>query len=323
MNISSKNKNSIPKKSKKQHVLLLFLGIATFFWFLTKLSKEYTSVVEYNVHYKNLPEAKMFQREPEKKIALHIRGSGFKLLGQNLYQRTLEFDIANPIHKNKYHYYILTNAKKPAVQSQLETGLWLEYFERDSLFFDLGIQKYKTVPVVASVDMEYKLGYSMSGEIKILPDSVKILGPEAQVDKIQLLKTESMVLKGVSENVYQEVSLKTPKNSEKVKFYNEKVTVVVKVEKFTEDSFEVPFTIKNLPKNSKITTYPKTVRVTFKVGLSDYNKISPNSFKVVCDYSKTLTRNLDYLVPDLLENPDWVTAVKLNPGQIEFLIQKE
>ncbi len=323
MNISRKSKNPIPKKNKKRHVLLLFLGIATFFWFLTKLSKEYTSVVEYNIRYKNLPEAKVFQSEPEKTIALHMRGSGFKLLGQNLYQRTLELDVGNPIHKNKYHYYILTNTKKPAIQNQLETGLWLEYFEKDSLFFDLGIQKFKTVPVVASMDIAYKLGYSMSGEIKMLPDSIEILGPEAQVDKIQLLRTESMVLKDVSENVSQEIFLVKPENSEKVKLYKEKVVVVAKVEKFTEDSFEVPFTVKNLPETSKITTYPKTVSVTFKVGLSNYNKISPNSFKVGCDYSKTLAKKLDYLEPSLLEKPDWVSAVKLAPGQIEFLIQKE
>jgi hypothetical protein len=132
-----------------------------------------------------------------------------------------------------------------------------------------------------------------------------------------------MVLKDVSENVSQEIFLVKPENSEKVKLYKEKVVVVAKVEKFTEDSFEVPFTVKNLPETSKITTYPKTVSVTFKVGLSNYNKISPNSFKVGCDYSKTLAKKLDYLEPSLLEKPDWVSAVKLAPGQIEFLIQKE
>jgi hypothetical protein len=323
MNISRKNKNTIPKKSKKRHVLLLFLGVATFFWFLTKLSKEYTSVVEYNIRYKNLPEAKIFQTEPKKTMSLHIRGSGFKLLGQNLYQRTIEMDIGNPIHKNKYHYYILTNTKKPAIQSQLETGLWLEYFDTDSLFFDLGIQKFKTVPVVSSLDIAYKLGYSISGTIKIFPDSVRIRGPEAQVEKIQWLKTASMVLKDVSEDVSQEISLEKPDNSEKVNFYDEKVTIVANVEKFTEDSFEVPFSFKNLPKNAKITTYPKTVKVTFKVGLSNYNKISPNSFKVGCDYSKTLLKKLDYLEPFLLEKPDWVSTVRLTPSKIEFLIQKE
>jgi hypothetical protein len=303
MNISRKNKNTIPKKSKKRHVLLLFLGVATFFWFLTKLSKEYTSVVEYNIRYKNLPEAKIFQTEPKKTMSLHIRGSGFKLLGQNLYQRTIEMDIGNP--------------------SQLETGLWLEYFDTDSLFFDLGIQKFKTVPVVSSLDIAYKLGYSISGTIKIFPDSVRIRGPEAQVEKIQWLKTASMVLKDVSEDVSQEISLEKPDNSEKVNFYDEKVTIVANVEKFTEDSFEVPFSFKNLPKNAKITTYPKTVKVTFKVGLSNYNKISPNSFKVGCDYSKTLLKKLDYLEPFLLEKPDWVSTVKLTPSKIEFLIQKE
>lgn len=323
MKISLKKKDKFPKKNKKRHVLFLFLGMATFFWFLTKLSKEYISIIEYKVAYKNLPEAKIFQSEPEKTIALQIRGSGFKLLGQNLSQPTIEIDLDNPIYKENYRYFILTNTQKSAVQSQLDMGLWLEYFEKDSLFFDLGIQKFKKVPVVAPIDIEYKLGYSLSGELKILPDSIQILGPEAQVNKIQFLKTDPLVLKNISENISQEIPVVRPQNSEKIMLNSEKVKIVAKIEKFTEDSFEIPFVIKNRAKNSKITTYPKTVKIIFKVGLSNYNKISPNSFQVGCDYQNTVQKNLDYLEPELWEKPDWVTSVKIVPSQIEFLIQKE
>lgn len=323
MKISLKKKDKFPKKNKKRHVLFLFLGMATFFWFLTKLSKEYISIIEYKVAYKNLPEAKIFQSEPEKTIALQIRGSGFKLLSQNLSQHTIEIDLDNPIYKENYRYFILTNTQKSAVQSQLDMGLWLEYFEKDSLFFDLGIQTFKKVPVVAPIDIEYKSGYSLSGDLKILPDSIQILGPEAQVNKIQFLKTDPLVLKNISENISQEIPVVRPQNSEKITLNSEKVMIVAKIEKFTEDSFEIPFVIKNRAKNSKITTYPKTVKIIFKVGLSNYNKISPNSFKVGCDYQNTVQKNLDYLEPELWEKPDWVTSVKIVPSQIEFLIQKE
>ncbi|WP_139959140.1 YbbR-like domain-containing protein [Flavicella sediminum] len=320
---TSLNTNSAsPRKSKKQHVLLVFLTISTFFWFLTKLSKEYTSSVVYNLSYKNLPEAKLFQNNPPQTIALELKATGFKLLKENFNRKTLELDLHQVRFKEKYHYYILTKSKTSEIQAQLGKSIRLENIGQDSLFFDLGVNKFKKVPVVSDIDISYRLGYSLSDKILIQPDSIEVRGPEIQVDKIHELKLKTLKLTDVFEDVYHEVQYIKPANTGKVNFDFEAVKVIAKIDKFTEDSFSIPFYIENVPENAKITTYPKEVKVVFKIGLSNYSKISANSFKVVCDYKASEKAGLNYLVPIIVEEPEWVSSVKLVPNHIEYLIQK-
>ena len=85
---------------------------------------------------------------------------------------------------------------------------------------------------------------------------------------------------------------------------------------------EVPFEIDNLPEDIKIDAYPKVVKLSFKVGLSNFNKINENSFSVRCDYAFSKQNNLAYLIPKLDIKSDLVRDVKIIPGRIDFLIQK-
>ncbi|MFC2110235.1 hypothetical protein ACFLSU_06680 [Bacteroidota bacterium] len=318
--LTDKIKNS--RKNKKQHALWVFLCISTIFWFLTKLSKVYISNVVYNVEYVNLPEAKLFQNTPSETIELEIKGTGFKLLKENLNRKTLTLDLSKVRFKEKYHYYLLAASKSVEIQEQLGKSIRLENIRQDSLFFDLGVNKFKKVPVVSDIDISYKLGYSLSDEILVLPDSIEIRGPEIQINSINELKLENLELKDIFEDVYHEVQIIKPENTDKVHYKTEAVKIIAKVEKFTEDSFTVPFYIENIPQNAKITTYPKEVKVVFKIGLSNYSKISASNFKIKCDYKASIEAGLNYLVPKIVEQPEWVSSVKLVPRHIEFLIQK-
>jgi hypothetical protein len=323
MKVSLKNKIISAKKNKKQHVLLLFLIVSTFFWFLTKLSKEYRSVVLYNVEYKNLPNAKLFQNDPPKTLELYIKSTGFKLLSEKFNTKTIVINLKKVVFKEKYHYYILSKNIEARLQTQLPQNIHIESVVKDTLFYELGVNKFKKVPVVSNIDIGYKLGYNLSGEIKINPDSIEVRGPEAQIDKIKELYLEPLVLEDVSENVYHVIPLNLPEASNKVVFSNKEVNVIAVVEKFTEDSFEVPFEVVGLPKGANITTYPKTVQVVFQVGLSSYSKISPSNFKVHCNYKYSEANNYEYLIPEVVMKPDLISSVKIIPNQIEYLIQKK
>lgn len=321
MKIKLKNTLSSARKNKKQHVLLLFLIVSTFFWFLTKLSKEYRSVVPYNVVYKNLPTAKLFQNNPPETLELYIRSTGFKLLSEKFNTKTIEVDLKKVAFKEKYFYYLVSENIKAKLQTQLPQNIHVESIVKDTLFFELGLNKMKKVPVRTNIDLNYKLGYNLSGEVKISPDSIELRGPEVQINKINEIVLEKLVLDDVSENVYHIVPLELPAVSDKVTFSSEEVKVIAVVEKYTEDSFELPFEIDNIPFGSNFTTYPKTVKVVFQVGLSNYSKISETSFKVTCDYEESKRNNFNYLVPKVVMKPELVSSVKVVPNKIEYLIQ--
>jgi hypothetical protein len=64
------------------------------------------------------------------------------------------------------------------------------------------------------------------------------------------------------------------------------------------------------------------VKVVFQVGLSNYKKIAASDFKVICNYEETEGKDTHYLVPKLVEKPTLVSAVRLVPDHIEYLIKK-
>lgn len=311
------------KSSKKQHTLLLFLLISSLFWFLTKLSKEYETKAIYKVNYINIPTSKLFQNSPETSVELIIKSSGFNLLKEKFRKNRVNIGIRNMVAgKEKYSYFLLTDTKKSQVQGQLKKEIELIGFTKDTLFFELGFNKRKKIPVINNFDFRFKSGFNISEKIIVKPDSIEVSGPEIQVDKINSVKTSLLKIDEIVEDIYYEVSLDKKEELNKINYSHDKVKVIGQVEKFTEDSFQVPFEIIGLPENIEITTYPKTIEVVYQVGLSNYKKIAALDFKIVCNYNKSLSDSTRFLVPELVKKPSLVSSIKMIPNQIEFLIKK-
>lgn len=310
------------RTTKKQHVLLLFLLSSTLFWFLTKLSKVYETKVVYNINYVNLPSSKLFQNTPSDIIEVYVKSTGFKLLREGFNSKKINIGLKNVKPIKGYSYYLLSNSKSNQIQKQLNKDIELIGFVKDTLFFELGFKKEKKVPVLENFDFNYKSGYNLSNKIFLIPDSIVVSGPESQVNKITSVTTKMLEIDAIVEDVYVEIPIVKVDDLDKVNYNVDKIQVVAEVEKFTEDSFDVPFTISGLPIGTKITTYPNNIKVVFQVGLSNYNKISANDFKIVCNYVKSDKEGTQFLVPELVTKPSLVSAIKLIPNRIEYLIQK-
>lgn len=315
-------KTSNSKTTKKQHVLFFFLVISALFWLMTNLSKTYTSNVEYALSYKNLPTAKLFQSTPDQSIEFNVKATGFQLLRENLFTRKITLDLKNVTAKNNYSHYLLLGKNRKTIQKQLGKNIQFVSAIQDSLFFELGFNKVKKVPVIPDVDIQFKLGYNFEGRLAVLPDSIEISGPEIQVDQIKTIRTEPFSKKEVFEEIEEEVRLIMPKDLDKILYNNRTVQLRASVDKFTEDSFYIPFEIAGLPLGTIITTYPKKIQVVFQVGVRNYKKITADDFKIVCNYSTAQQKGVNYLIPELVEKPSLVSSVKLIPNHIEYLIQK-
>jgi YbbR domain-containing protein len=310
------------KTGKKQHVFFLFIVLSSFFWLFTKFSNEHVTEFAYPFSYVNLPPSKLLQNSPKTAISLRVKGTGFKLLMERFSERRLTLNAQKAMLQEGYRHYILPKNQISQLGTQLRKGLVLQAVLCDSLFFELGVNKQKKVPVQADVNLHFKSGYHVLGAVDIFPDSIQVKGPEIQVDQIDFVQMEPLTLEAVFEDVAREVSLQFPEKLDKLTYSIDKVTLRGKVEKFTEGVFEIPFEIEGLPKGARITTYPKTVRVVFQVGLSNYNKVVKTDFQVRCNYALSKDRPYHYLRPKLVKKPSWVSNVKIVPERIEYLIQQ-
>ncbi len=321
--VTAKNKKTTAfKGGKKSKMLLVFLGVSFLFWMLIKLSKEYTEVVQFNVNYFNLPEGKMLQEEPQKYLDVVVTTFGFNLIKYHINKRSVNVDLHSVKRKKGLIYYQLSDELLSQIQQQVTADVKIINIQPDSLYFHLGISKTKKVLVVPDVNIQYQSGYNLLGDLLIEPNYISISGPEVLIDSISVIKTEAKTLTDVNASIEIELFIVALDKASKVNYSVDKVTLKGTVEKFTEAKLMLPFTIKNLPKNYNITTFPDQVEVIFKIGISDYNKINKNDFKISCDYNRSVKDGLTYLIPEILSKPSMASGIKIVPNQIEYLIKE-
>jgi hypothetical protein len=309
-----------PRKIPKTFISFL---IASFLiWLLITFSKEYTTIIAYTINYKNIPQNKLLQETPVKKIDITVKATGFKLFRSKLKNKQIDLEVSSLQQKKNSKFYLLTKSQLTKIQKQLLSGVEIKEIAQDTIYLNLGILTSKKVALKPNLEINYHIGYGLLNDIKIKPDSIVISGPEAQVKNINHLELSKLTLNDVKSNFTEEVTILKSNKENNFKFSAQKAMISGDVDKFTEGKLQIPFTTINLPAHVNLTTLSENVEVVFVVALSNFAKISEASFKVECDYTISEKNSLGYLIPKVIVAPDFIKSVKIIPKKIDFLIQK-
>lgn len=310
------------KNNKRLRVFLLFLSLAFVFWMLIKLSRTYTSTVKATLLYTDLPDNKMLQSAPDATVDVNLTGVGFSILKYKFSSNKVSVGLKKIKRKKGTIYYLLSDVLIKDVNKAFEEANVIE-ITPDTLYFDLGRSISKKVKVEPDVTIQYKSGFHLSGDLVIDPEYITVSGPKSQVDSIIFLETRNIELTNVYDSINKKVTIITNDGRfSNLTFSETEVSIKGKVEKFTEQTLEVPVKVINVPNGFKINLFPNIVKVVFQIGLSDFNKINENDFEVVCDYNLLIDENVDYLVPKVIYKSSLIETVKIIPNKVEFLLEK-
>lgn len=311
------------KSNKLYYTFILFSFLSVIFWFMTKLSKEYDSSIKYPVSYINLPSNKLLQEKPSEYIDIRIRATGFKLISSKVSPRKLTIDASNIYGKSLTNYYLLLSQQKLSVQKQLNTGVKVAYFIKDSVHFKLGVLNQKKVVVKLISDLLFAEGFELNNSISIQPDSILLTGPKSTLDTISFVSTGLLQKKELNVSINEFLDIKEFNPDSNVSAEKDKVLITASVERFTEGSVEVPIKVINIPDGKQINTFPKFVKVTYRIALSNFNKIDSSTFLIECDYDISENNNLPYLIPRLIGSSSMIKNARISPQKIDFLINKQ
>jgi len=311
------------KSNKLYYTFILFSFLSVIFWFMTKLSKEYDSSIKYPVSYINLPSNKLLQEKPSEYIDVRIKATGFKLISSKVSPRKLTIDASNIYGKSLTNYYLLLSQQKLSVQKQLNTGVKVAYFIKDSVHFKLGVLNQKKVVVKLISDLLFAEGFELNNSISIQPDSILLTGPKLTLDTISFVSTGLLQKKELNVSINEFLDIKEFNPDSNVSAEKDKVLITASVERFTEGSVEVPIKVINIPDGKQINTFPKFVKVTYRIALSNFNKIDSSTFLIECDYGISENNNLPYLIPKLIGSSSMIKNARISPQKIDFLINKQ
>jgi hypothetical protein len=314
-------------KFKKQLLIyLFFLVISIILWYLIALSKDYTTTLAYPVKYEDFPRGKVLVSDLPEKLNLRVKGLGFSILQHKitsyLNNITLPINIfkLNIIQKdNQFKYYILTRSTKEWIGNQLGNDIQLFDINPDTLFFEFTDVVDKKIRVKPRINLQLKKQYMIIGDIKIKPDSIIASGPQSMIDTLQYVYTEEMKNKDVEDSLVKELSLVPIK---RFLFQTQKVLVIVPVEKYTEMLFNVPIEAENAPFGLDIKTFPGTITLSCRVGISAYDKLTPYMFRATVDYNALTSNPQSKLKVNLVKIPSNVQNVRFYPKSVDYLIEK-
>lgn len=305
-------------KKKKLNVFISFLILALLFSVLTKLSTNYTKTITFAVNAINVPEDKVIVSDSSQVINITLTTYGFKLISYYFKTPSVNIDFSN-LQKNKNHYFWVEKQGVSNIISQFDAKVKINNVTPDSLIFQYGVNLIKKLPVVLNETITFSSGFNLTEKLKIQPDSIKVIGPKALIDTMRVLYTKRLVIKDVNKNIATKVKLKLSNINGALSFSDTEVMLNGIVEKFTEGTVDVPVVITNIPKDTQIKFYPKTIPVVFYTSLNNYKSVSASSFKIECDFNE-LIANGTYLVPKITQQSSRVKNVKLNVKRVEFIL---
>lgn len=305
---------------------LIFVVFAAIFWFLNALSKDYTITVSYPVIYSDFPKDKAIIKELPDELTMEVKGYGFALLRYQISTAFLpiSFNINSYtdnklVDNNILNYTIVTNNLKSRIAKKISKDIQIISISPDTINLHFSKIVEKKVAIRAVIKADYANQYALNGKIDISPDSVIIYAPKVIADTIHYIKTNELVFKNLNKSIKRNVTLK---EIEGIKYSFKRTIVNIPVDQFIESSKEINIETKNVPDDVRLRLFPSKIKLSYRVGLSNYKNIKEKDFKLSVDYNE-LTSLSNVLKVNLEKYPDFLTHIEISPSKVESIIEKK
>ncbi|PCJ82118.1 MAG: hypothetical protein COA57_13560 [Flavobacteriales bacterium] len=321
-------KSILKFESKKNlPVFLVCLFLSTLFWFLNASTDKHETILSFPVKYSNLPEEKILLNTLAQSIEAEVEVHGAGLFSQKLssLEDTLEIDVSRVQQRSqgkKKIAFITTKSLFGKASETFGSSFNIKRFLTDTIFFEFDKKITKTVAVNLNIDYTLEKQHLLSGQVEIKPAAVKITGPKSLLDTLKFIGTELLQFNNLTETLSTSAKFDITSLNENIEIEPKTILLMVPVEKFTEGSVEIPVGVENLPDSFGLKIFPEKIKLTFNVAFSQYDKITPELFRVAVDYSAIEQNYPSKLRVHILKSPEFVILGNIFPEKVEYIIKK-
>lgn len=314
-------------QNKNLLLYLFFVGVATLFWFLHSLGKQYTANIVVDVNYYNFPIDVEPQDNTVKELTLNVSAYGFSLmriqLKSILYNYKINIDrlkVSKLSEENNLRYDLSVAAIRNEFEHQLGSGIVINSVFPEEVTFNVRKMGVKKLPITSALKMEMKSGYMISEEGLIQPDSVEVRGPAELLDTLKTIYTQEMIIDNISSSFKREVQLQSP--NPEIELMKESATVQYEIEEYIDEEIAVFITPLNFPDSVKVTLSPEEVKLKYRTYERAKQRIGRDDFLLVVDYNtiNDLSRKLEVQAVHL---PKGITKVYMSPRYVNYTITYE
>jgi hypothetical protein len=306
-------------------LFLFFLLISSVAWLLTSLNRDYSTGIRCQLEFTDLPGNKALAVMENPVIDLNVTGHGYTLAWYKVNPEIkLPFSlrmtgIQSGLQNGVYRYWLLSRQMKEKLQPAFGSALLINSVTPDTLYIDLCEKISRKVPVIPNLNLRFARQFMLCGPVKVNPDSVIVSGPRIRVDTLQGVRTQMHRINSLKGEHNASLMLEPP---QLVITDVSSVEISICAEKFTEAEITVPINVINLPEGISLKTFPPSVQLTYRIGLSKYKEVGPDLFTVSVDFREAMQPGTEKLPVVLQRAPNFVEGIKYNPHTVDFIIEK-
>ncbi|PWN05825.1 CdaR family protein [Rhodohalobacter mucosus] len=263
--------------------------IAMGLWFMVNLSREFNITVEVPIQLVNLPENLALSSDIPEHASVNVTGEGWNLL---------------PVYTNPPRISIAAEARQINLNEQVRNQMGafsnLNILQVDPVVITIETEEKasKRVPVVSSVQLDFRSQFGLLQDPALEPDSVTVTAATSRLDEIDSWQTVQTGFDDINRSFEETIQLESAESNISVE--PTEVTLRVDVSEYTEAEARIPVRTRNLPAGKAVTYNPSSVTVRFDVPIELYSDVQgTRPFSVYVDYEELERDTTGFITPQV------------------------
>ena len=319
----------IPQFNSLFHNIFFPLGafsLATILWLFVISGDQYTMIIDFPIEARNLNAQKAYLKEVPNYAAVMLKGKGRDLFKAFILQKYAGFKLVLDLEgiSQEYEFFLNDYFEKNPRRVVLPSSYKLSFVEvvyPNRIKISLDEIMKKTVPVSSNLSISLKDGYTQVGLIKFYPDSVNIVGPKAELDRINNINTIKDTLTNLSYAFNSDLNLFLPNRL--INCSHTEVQCYLDIQQISERIIvDIPVKVINKVKGIRVFPSPQTVSLTVIGGAIQISKIKSHDILVNVDFN-SWSINKNFYEPQVLFPFDILDWKDLSPRRIELGVARE
>ena len=319
----------IPQFNSFFHNIFFPLGafsLATILWLFVISGDQYTMIIDFPIEARNLNAQKAYLKEVPNYATVMLKGKGRDLFKAFILQKYAGFKLVLDLEgiSQEYEFFLNDYFEKNPRRVVLPSSYKLSFVEivyPNRIKISLDEIMKKTVPVSSNLLISLKDGYTQVGLIKFYPDSVNIVGPKAELDRINNINTIKDTLTNLSDVFNSGLNLILPNRL--INCSHTEVQCYLDIQQISERIIvDIPVKVINKVKGIRVFPSPQTVSLTVIGGAIQISKIKSNDILVKVDFN-LWSINQNFYEPQVSFPFDILDWRDLSPRTIELGVARE
>jgi len=311
MNIKKNISNNL-----KYKIIVSFLAILL--WFFVKTEDNYKYSFNVPLQITNIGEDRTIMNELPKQVEATFWGKGRSLLSLKL-RRDISYNL--DVAKIKENTEIVLDKKNIRMLRKNHVEV-LNIIQPKTVEVIMNKLVQKKVPVTAECIIGTIPGYTTVGEIKLIPDSVIIKGPQSEIELVSSVFTEKKIYKKIKRDLEKKIELVKPAQKN-ISLNISYVHLFADIQKLMEKPLiEIPVKVINKQRNTEVTVIPSTLSLVLEGGTDLLLNITQADVKAYIDYKKVkASREKDH--PAYIVPPDGVRYRDVKPKRFKIVVERK